>query len=164
MPAKWRSHSGVGCSLPTFWRIAKPSKRRKLFTSRLDWLKSLACTSSSHENTVNGISVVYYTSYQWRPDVHRRSLQYSTSPTVQDTGTTGAFAVHSKNSHLLNWGKSESIVCTPYHVFYTMKDSLYNQHMQILQQSVSIITNNRSPNLKGNYYIRLPSLGTCFKV
>jgi hypothetical protein len=119
-PAKWRSHSGDGCSLPTFRRIATLSKRRKLFTSRLDWLRSMACTSSSHENTVNGMSVVYYTSYQRRQDVHRSSLQYSTSPTVQAAGTTGTFAVHSKNSHLLNCGKSQSIVCTPYHVFYTM--------------------------------------------
>jgi len=61
-----------------------------------------------------------YTSYQWRQDVCRSSWRYSTSPTVQGTGTTGAFAVHSKNSHLLNWSKSESIVCPPYHVFYTI--------------------------------------------
>jgi hypothetical protein len=48
-PAKWRSHSGVGCTLPTFRRIAKPSKRRKIFTSRLDsnhWHVHLAVTKT----------------------------------------------------------------------------------------------------------------------
>jgi hypothetical protein len=153
------------CSLPTFQRIAKHSKRRPLFTSRFDWLRSLACTSSSHENTYNGMSVLYYLSCQWRQDVHRSSLLYSVLPTVQGTGTTGAFAGHSNNSHLLNWSKSESIVLFPLTCLLYNVNSLYTQHMQILHQSVTITTNNRSPNLKGNYYyIRLPCLGMCFKV
>ena len=49
-------------------------------------------------------------------------------------------------------------------VGFNIRNSLYNKHMQILHQSVTIITNNRAPNLKGNYYIRLPCLGMCFKV
>jgi hypothetical protein len=51
---------------------------------------------------------------------------------MQATGITGAFAVHSKNSHLLNWSKSKGHCFVPLIVSFIQYKTVYTTDMQML--------------------------------
>ena len=62
--------------------------------------------------------------------------------------------MHNKNSHLLNWTKSEGHRFVPTALSFLQHET----DMQMLQESVRILRNNSSPTLEVDHHVTLACL------